>query len=90
MSRIKRKRGGQPGNQNARTHGYYSRTMLPAELADLPRSSRVPGLDAEIALLRCRLKSVSHCDASNSEPLLRIITQLRLALQVRHRLLRNK
>ena len=26
-----RKRGGQPGNQNARKHGFYARTLTPEQ-----------------------------------------------------------
>lgn len=30
-----RKRGGQAGNQNARTHGFYAKHFLAAETGDL-------------------------------------------------------
>jgi len=39
---TKKKRGGQPGNQNARTHGHYSRLISPREAEVL---KAVAGLD---------------------------------------------
>jgi uncharacterized protein YjcR len=29
LMRVKKKRGGQQGNQNARKHGFYSSTLTP-------------------------------------------------------------
>lgn len=85
MPRIKRQRGGQPGNRNARKHGYYSRVVLPAELSGLSLASRLPGLEAEIALLRCRLRTISGSSTPGSASFLRTLTQLRLALHARKR-----
>ncbi len=48
---IKRNRGGQPGNVNAMTHGFYSSNFKNAErelLAEIP----LDDLSAEIELLR--------------------------------------
>ena len=46
-----RKRGGQPGNLNAATHGFYSRQLKPSDLAGLDKT-QVAGLEQEIELLR--------------------------------------
>jgi hypothetical protein len=90
MPRIKRQRGGQPGNRNARKHGYYSRVVISAELAGFSLASRLTGLEAEIALLRCRLRTISGSNALGSDSFLRTFTQLRLALQARKRVLSHQ
>lgn len=55
----RRRRGGQPGNQNARKHGYYSRIFNKAERADYYSAGDVQGIDEEIALIRHIIKSVA-------------------------------
>ena len=50
-----RKRGGQPGNQNARTHGFYSKAVPPELQQKLQDAETVKGLDQEIALLRSKI-----------------------------------
>lgn len=52
---IKRKRGAQPGNVNAMTHGFYSRRFQALEHADL---TAIPERDltSEVALLRVLLR----------------------------------
>ena len=62
MSRF---RGGQPGNQNARKHGYYSRVLNATQKTDVKRAVAVKGLDNEIALLRSKLKCVADNDPHN-------------------------
>jgi hypothetical protein len=57
-TRVDRKRGGQPDNQNARKHGFYSRVLDEAEQLDFELATGVEGLDDEIALLRTKIKSV--------------------------------
>ena len=52
---MARKRGAQPGNQNATKHGFYARVLSPAEKRDLEAARRIQGIDDEIALLRVRL-----------------------------------
>jgi uncharacterized protein YjcR len=32
LQRVKKLRGGQQGNQNARTHGFYSSALTPDEI----------------------------------------------------------
>jgi len=73
---IKRHRGGQPGNQNARKHGFYSSGFYGANKGDLISAARVIGLEDELALLRAILKSVVTCTPGN----VRLITQLVLTI----------
>jgi hypothetical protein len=47
---TKRKRGAQPGNQNALKHGFYSRAFRQLEMSDL--QSVLAGLEGEIQAMR--------------------------------------
>jgi hypothetical protein len=60
-----RKRGGQEGNQNARKHGFYSNRLDEDELKEFEQAIKEEGLDAEIALLRVKIKSVITRDPEN-------------------------
>ena len=48
--------GGVPGNQNARTHGFYGRILSEQELADLVLYASDLSLDDEIACVRVALR----------------------------------
>ena len=65
LTRVKRKRGGQTGNQNARKHGFYSKVLDEAERLDFELASGVNGIDDEIALLRVKIKSILEKDPEN-------------------------
>ena len=64
-TRVDRKRGGQPDNQNARKHGFYSRVLDEAEQLDFELATGVNGIDDEIALLRVKIKSILEKDPEN-------------------------
>jgi len=51
----KRKKGAQPGNNNAVKHGFYSKALREAERLSLQEAVKVEGVDEEIALLRYTL-----------------------------------
>ena len=55
---IKRKTGGQPGNQNARKHGFYSKVLAQDEKHQLKYAVDMDGLDQEIAILRLKFRSL--------------------------------
>jgi len=57
QTQIKRKRGGQKGNRNARKHGFYSGTLSPAETSQLWNITNLEGVDPEMALIRVKLQS---------------------------------
>jgi len=65
LKTLKRQKGGQPGNQNARTHGYYSRVLDEAQQLDFELASGVNGIDDEIALLRVKIKAILEKDPEN-------------------------
>jgi len=65
QTQIKRKRGGQKGNRNARKHGFYSGTLSPAETSQLWYITNLEGVDPEIALIRVKLQSSLQHDPGN-------------------------
>jgi len=65
LKTLKRQKGGQPGNQNARKHGYYSRVLDEAQQLDFELASGVNGIDDEIALLRVKIKAILEKDPEN-------------------------
>ena len=64
-AKAEKKRGGQPDNQNARKHGFYSKVLDEAERLDFELASGVEGIDDEIALLRVKIKSLIAHDPDN-------------------------
>jgi hypothetical protein len=64
-TQIKRKRGGQKGNLNARKHGFYSGTLSPAETSQLRNITNLEGVDPEVALIRVKLQSSLQYDPGN-------------------------
>jgi hypothetical protein len=77
------RRGGQPGNQNARKHGFYARKLTGAEKYALRRAADIDGLDQEIALMRVKIQSSINSSSDN----LRTIT---MAAETLGRLLRTR
>ena len=65
QTQIKRKRGGQKGNRNARKHGFYSGTLSPAETSQLWNITNLEGVDPEIAFIRVKLQSSLQYDPGN-------------------------
>jgi hypothetical protein len=61
---IKRKSGAQPGNQNARKHGFYSKMLTPQEKRSLRVAADLDGLDQEIAVMRVKLQSLIAQDSN--------------------------
>ncbi|OGN94595.1 MAG: hypothetical protein A2Y89_05210 [Chloroflexi bacterium RBG_13_51_18] len=83
----KRKRGGQPGNQNAVKHGYYSRTFNPADRFDLDLAAGIEGIDAEIALLRFEIKkAVTGGNIDHLVPLVKATVALEKLIRTHHKI----
>ncbi|MDO8579154.1 MAG: hypothetical protein Q7R50_08285 [Dehalococcoidales bacterium] len=81
----RRQRGGQPGNQNARTHGFYSKSATPEEQQKMSIAAEMEGLDEEIALLRAKISAATE-DPSQSNFLLFAISLLSRLLRTREKL----
>lgn len=72
----KRKKGGQPGNQNARTHGFYSKFLEPGEGRNVEKAAKLDGVDQEIALLRQKIKSLLAKDPHNDSAIMQAFSAL--------------
>jgi hypothetical protein len=89
--RIKRKRGGQKGNQNARKHGFYSKVMDEAEKLDFEIASGVEGIDDEIALLRVEIKkAITGGDDRNLRILVKATNALERLIRTRYQITREQ
>ena len=58
--RQRKTTGGQMGNQNARTHGFYSKSVSRGDRKKLRAAAGVKGLDQEIELLRTKISDFSE------------------------------
>lgn len=63
--KIKRRRGGQQGNQNARKHGFYSVNLSPREICVFWNIINLGGMEPELAVLRMKLGSALGYDPGN-------------------------
>ena len=83
---LKLKKGGQPGNQNARKHGFYTAVLDSAQKRRLKEAALVKGLDEEISLLRVKLQSVVENDPDNVRLILQGVVTLARLLRTRNKL----
>lgn len=60
-----RRRGGQPGNQNARRHGLYSSVLSPAQTCQLANLLNRGNQDPALVTLRLKLLSALKTAPSN-------------------------
>ena len=81
----KRKRGGQPQNQNARKHGFYSKHLTPEQLQDFDDALDISSLDQEIALLRVKLNALLADQTSPPELLLQTINAFARVVAIQRR-----
>lgn len=84
-----RKRGAPAGNQYARKHGFYSAVLDEDEQQDFNEAVTVHGLDAEIALLRTKIKSVMRHDPDNLNLIIQAVTTLARLVATRHQTTRE-
>jgi hypothetical protein len=75
MPKHKRPRGGQPGNQNARKHGLYSKQLTAQESCEYLNIINTTGASPESAVLRLKMLSVFR-NAPANYPALRDISKL--------------
>ena len=60
-----RRIGGQPGNHNARKHGLYAQYLSPKQRQDYNEACGVRGVEAELALFRCKLAEMLETEPWN-------------------------
>jgi hypothetical protein len=87
--KIRRKRGGQPGNQNARKHGFYSSTLSLTEICEFWNIVNLEGTEPEIAVLRIKLRSLLQHDPGNRRALGEASKLLSKWLRTKYRLERE-
>ena len=83
--RPKKKRGGQPGNQNARKHGFYSSHLPPEQAKLLEEAGDLRDLRPEIALLRVKLNTLLDDPDTAPELILKTVHALTRLLSVQRR-----
>jgi hypothetical protein len=86
---VKRNRGGQIGNQNARKHGFYSSVLRKNEAAEVEVATEVEGLDDEIALFRVKIKSLVENDPDNIKLIMRALNSLERLVRTRYNISRD-
>src|SRR5208283_3539716 len=69
MTKTKRKRGGQKGNQNARTHGFYSSVITPDQMSQLWNIVTKENVFPESAIMRLKLQSMLSQSTANTRTL---------------------
>lgn len=81
---ISKKKGAPQGNQHARKHGYYSMVLDEAEQLEYEQAIMVDGLDAEIALMRVKIKSLVARDPENIRLVMQSINALARLVQIKY------
>src|SRR4030067_32889 len=93
---FRSKPGGQPGNQNARKHGFYSRALTSHQRALLRAAPRPPPrpdpteVKHEISLLRARIAMLVEADPDNITVLTLALNTLVKLMAMKHRLSDNQ
>lgn len=78
------------GNQNARKHGFYSRTLGLDEAREFWDIANLEGVDAELAVFRVKLSSVLQHDPHNRRALREAARMLAKWSSARYGLGRNE
>ena len=81
-----RPRGAQPGNQNARTHGFYTCNLDELQESTIEQAKRASGIDDEIAIVRAKLRNVLEKDPDNARLTAQMATTIGHLLRVRLKL----
>ena len=81
----KRKRGGQPGNQNARKHGFYSKHFTLEQLNQLEDANDLKDLGPEIALMRIKLNTLLDDPEASTELVIRAVNSLARLMSIQRR-----
>ena len=81
----KRKRGGQPGNQNARKHGFYSKHFTAEQWKQFQDANDLSGLSPEIALIRVKLNTLLDDPGTSPELILKTVNALTKLMSVQKR-----
>lgn len=80
---MPRKRGAQPGNQNARKHGFFARVLNKSDKRHYREAEELYGLDDEIKLLRAKIKTLVEHSPENLRLYAQAVATLGNLLRVR-------
>ena len=72
----RRKRGAKPGNQNARKHGFYAKSMTPEQQDALVKAKQADFLAEEIAMLRVTISALAANPDTDPDLILRAMSLL--------------
>ncbi len=89
MNKEPKQRGGTPGNQNARKHGFYAKYLTYEERLELAEATMVIGLDEEIALMRVKIQGILNYDPNNLELIARGMNTLAGLIRTKYNLSKN-
>ena len=81
----KLKSGGQPGNQNARKHGFYSKNLPPKRLKEFQSLHNIKDLSPEIALLRFKIIELLDSPDASQELILKTLNSLGRLVNIQNR-----
>ena len=89
---FRRKRGAQPGNYNARKHGFYSAALSPRTRKVLREAQKVDAkeLAQEIALLRACIFRLQEAEPENLQVLILALRQLSRMVAINFHLSRDE
>ena len=85
-----RKRGGQPGNQNARTHGFYSSSLTPQDQRRLTQAGGIEDLEPEITLIRLKILTILETPEAPPTLFFKAMGALLRLVDMQHRISRNR
>jgi len=80
-NRVPKRPGAPKGNQNARKHGFYSKTLAPWQQEMISNATALQNLEPEIAVLRARIASILANDPKNTKVLTRAVATLATLLR---------
>ena len=83
-----RKRGGQPGNQNARKHGFYARTLTPEQTEAQDDAKIMADLEEKTAVMRVKLADLLAYPDTPGYLIIQAVNALCRLVEAQHRGLR--
>ncbi len=83
---LPRRRGGQPGNRNARKHGFYASALSPEQQESLEDAAALKDLQSEIALMRVKLSDLTGNPNASYELTLKAVNVVGRLIAIQHKI----
>jgi len=87
---TKKTRGAPKGNQNARTHGFYSKALTAAEQLEIEHAAAMCGLDEEIILLRMKLRDLAESNPDRIDLHIAAATSIAKLVKIRYQVTKDE